>query len=148
MFASLGCLLPFVQRSSVELSASHTVVTMTYYFSDDDSDIDDEAQLVMDDNETDSSSLYDHISTEKRTDDKQNVLELRKNKRTRALERRAMQKHRSVRHPHVESLDQKEAEEAANVLAARDAALATATQVMEAQGVTPDARDAQHGFRG
>jgi len=106
MFASLGCLLPFVQRSSVELSASHTVVTMTYYFSDDDSDIDDEAQLVMDDNATESSSLYAHISTEKRTEYEQKVLELRNNKRTRALKRRAMQTHRSARHPHVESLDQ------------------------------------------
>lgn len=107
-------------------------------YADDDSDIDDEAQLVMDDNETEPSSLYAHISTEKRTNDEQKVLELQRNKRTRALKRRAMQKHRSARHPHVESLGQKEAEEAANVLAARDAALATATQVMEAQGITPE----------
>jgi len=94
---------------------------------DDDDDDDADEEEDEDANETVSTNLFARITAEKRTTDEQKALELQKNKRARALKQRAMQKHRSAHHPHADTM-----------LAARDAALESAAEVMQAQGITPE----------
>lgn len=113
---------------------------------DDEDDEEDEEDEGADEEDEDDESANEtetthraHITSAKRAKDKHKALQLQADKRNRALKEREMRKRRStstIRHASAEHNSEQVA--ADKVLAVRDAAMQSATEVMAAQGVTPE----------